>query len=123
MRYPILKKRIRSYYDKVVGFYVPTNETDPAKVSRILDPEKLETEEIRIKCSPKVLRLLKENPIHSSQLVSEDTSEVSLNLVINPLLVQRILGFGEDVEVIAPLSLRESLKATAEKMVSIYQAK
>ena len=118
-----LKKRIRAYYDKVVGFYVPTNETDPAKVSRFLDPEKLETEDIRIKCSPKVLRLLKENPIHSSQHVSESTSEVSLNLVINPLLVQRILGFGDDVEVIAPLSLRESLKTVAEKMVSIYQAK
>lgn len=118
-----LKKRIRAYYDKVVGFYVPTNETDPAKVPRILDPEKLKIENVCIKCSPKMLRLIKENPIHPSQEVREDTSEVSLNLVINPLLVQRILGFGEDVEVTAPLSLRESLKATAEKMVAIYQTK
>ena len=44
-----------------------------------------------------------------------------LRLVINPLLIQRILGFGEEVEVIAPQTLRESIKDSIQKMASKYQ--
>ena len=118
-----LKQRIHAYYDKVMGFYVPTNEPNPEKVPRTLDPQKLNVEEICIKCSPKALRLIKENPIHSPQRISEETSEVMLQLVVNPLLIQRILGFGDEVEVMSPSSLRETIKATIEKMVSKYQTK
>ncbi len=116
-----IKQRIRSYYDKVLGFHVPTNEQDPDKVPRSLDPEKLKTEDILIKCAPKALRLIKENPIHKNQRISEEDSEVMLNLVINPLLIQRILGFGDEVEVISPQTLRENVKETIRRMVSKYQ--
>ncbi len=118
-----LKQRIHAYYDKVMGFYVPTNEPDSGKVPRTLDPQKLNIEEICIKCSPKVLRLIKENPIHIHQRISEETFEVMLQLVVNPLLIQRILGFGDEVEVMSPSSLRETIKVTIEKMVSKYQTK
>lgn len=117
-----LKQRIRFYYDKVLGFYVPTNETDPEKVSRILDPDRLEVEEIRIKCSPKAFRFIKENPIHVRQQLVEDKYEIILNLVINPLLIKCILGFGDEVEVMAPPILRENIKNTLERMELTYQS-
>lgn len=116
-----LKQRIRSYYDKVMGFHVPTNEKDPDKVPRYLDPHTLKTEDIIIKCTPKVLRLIKENPIHDTQRILEVDSEVKLSLVINPLLIQRILGFGDEVEVISPRILREDVKDIIQKMSLKYQ--
>lgn len=116
-----LKQRIRSYYDKVMGFHVPTNEKDPDKVPRSLDPHTLKTEDIIIKCTPKVLRLIKENPIHDTQRILEVDSEVKLSLVINPLLIQRILGFGDEVEVISPRILREDVKDIIQKMSLKYQ--
>lgn len=118
-----LKNRIRKYYDLVLGFHVPTNETDLDKMSRILDPEKLETREIRIKCTPKALRFIKENPIHPNQIIKTEELEVRLYLVINPLLVQRILGFGDEIEIISPWELRNTLKDTAAKMACLYNSK
>lgn len=117
-----IKQRIQCYYDSVLGFYVPTNETDPDKVPRTLDPAKLEIEDILIKCTPRTLRFIKENPIHRKQQIMEETSEVKLSLVINPLLIQRILGFGDEVEVKYPAKLREALKETISKMASKYKA-
>ena len=116
-----LKQRIKSYYDKVIGFHIPTNEKDPDKVSRSLDPATLKTEYIIIKCTPTALRLIKENPIHKTQRILEEDTKVMLNLVINPLLIQRILGFGDEVEVISPQILRESVKGTIQKMALKYQ--
>lgn len=116
-----IKQRIRAYYDKVLGFYVPTNETDPDKVPRTLDAEKLKTEDILIKCTPTALRLIKENPIHDRQCVSEEDSEVRLNLVINPLLIKRILGMGDEIEVMSPQILREAVRDKIQKTVLKYQ--
>lgn len=116
-----IKKRIKTYYDKVLGFYVPTNENDSDKVPRSLNPDTLQTEDIIINCTPKALRLIKENPIHINQRISEKDSEVRLNLVINPLLIKRILGFGDEVEVISPKILREDVKNTIQKMSLRYQ--
>lgn len=116
-----LKQRIRSYYDNVLGFHVPTNESNPEKVPHTLNPGMLEIEDILIKCTPKALRLIKENPIHNNQQISEEKSEVMLRLVINPLLIQRILGFGEEVEVITPQTLRENIIDSIHKMASKYQ--
>lgn len=116
-----LKQRIRAYYDKIMGFHVPTNEKNPDKIPRFLDPQTLKTEDVIIKCTTKVLRLIKENPIHYTQQILEEDSEVKLSLVINPLLIQRILGFGDEVEVISPRILREDIKDTIQKMNLKYQ--
>lgn len=115
-----LKQRIRAYYDKVMGFHVPTNETDPDKVPRCLNPTNLAVEDICIRYSPRILRLIKENPIHTNQCINDDASTVSLQLVINPLLINRILSYGDEVEVLKPLSLRDAIKSKVERMALIY---
>lgn len=116
-----LKERIRSYYDKVIGYHVPTNETDPDKVPRHLSADTLMVEKIEIKCSSNKLHFIKENPIHPKQNVDEERGMVTLDVVINPLLIQRILGFGSDVEVIGPDSLRNSMREIISNMNKIYQ--
>lgn len=118
-----LKQRIRSYYDKVLGYYVPTNEKNPDKVPRHLSADMLNVEKVEIKCTPQKLRFIQENPIHSKQNVDKETGVVTLNVVVNPLLIQRILGFGAEVEVIEPDTLRDSIRETISKMGEIYQTK
>ncbi len=115
-----LKNKIRRYYSHVLGFYVPTNETDKEKVPRDLNPERLQIEEIKLKVNKQIIRFLKENPIHSTQTIKEDTGEVTLNLVLNPLLKNRLLGFGADLEVISPISLRNELHNVALQMLTLY---
>ena len=115
-----LKNKIRRYYSNVLGFYVPTNETDKAKVSRELNPDKLQIEEIKLKVNKRIIRFLKENPIHSTQNIKDDTGEVTLKLVLNPLLKQKLLGFGTDLEVVSPISLRNELYNVAQQMLTLY---
>ena len=115
-----LKKKIRRYYSNVLGFHVPTNATDKAKVSRELNPDKLQIEEVRLKVNKRIIRFLKENPIHSTQNVKDDTGEVTLKLVLNPLLTQKLLGFGADIEVVSPISLRNELYNVAQQMITLY---
>lgn len=115
-----LKNKIKKYYGNVLGFYVPTHETDKDKVPRELDPDKLDIAEIVLRVNKHIIRFLKENPIHSSQVIHEDTGDVTLNLVLNPLLKQRLLGFGADIEVISPSTLRAELHNEAQKMLSLY---
>ena len=115
-----LKNEIRRYYSNVLGFYVPTNETDKAKVSRELNPDKLQIEEVKLKVNKQIIRFLKENPIHSTQNIKDDTGEVTLKLVLNPLLKQKLLGFGADLEVVSPISLRNELYNVAQQMLTLY---
>lgn len=116
-----LKQRIRDYYKNVIGFHVPTK-ADTDQVSHEMNPLELSVDEIRLKFSPEILRYIKENPIHETQTINEETCEVKLNLVINPLLVNRILSFGADVEVLAPAPLINTVKDTIKKMELLYKA-
>lgn len=118
-----LKERIRSYYDKVIGYHVPTNETDPDKVPRHLSADTLKVEKVEIKCSSNKFRFIKENPIHPKQNIDEETGVVTLDVVVNSHLIQRILSLGLDIEVIGPVSLRNSIREIISKMNEIYQPK
>jgi predicted DNA-binding transcriptional regulator YafY len=53
-------------------------------------------------------------PLHASQKIERETGdemEVSLRLGLNPELETVLLSFGNDVEVLAPLQLRQRLRA------------
>ena len=62
-------------------------------------------------------------PLHESQRSKWTASGflVTLKLVPNLELEQVILSYGEDVEVLAPKSLRESIKNRVELMRGVYQ--
>jgi predicted DNA-binding transcriptional regulator YafY len=76
-------------------------------------------EEVRLKVSPSMLPYLHSLPIHSSQVIEDDV--ITLHLIINPELENRIMSYGEHIEVLSPLSLRESIKNRIQKMLSNYK--
>ena len=65
-------------------------------------------------------------PLHASQHEVErhaDYSLFSYTLAVTPDLVNRLLSFGPNIEVIAPLSLREQLSQRVAEMYHLYQKK
>jgi predicted DNA-binding transcriptional regulator YafY len=71
------------------------------------------------KTSPYILT----KPLHSSQVVEEETEEgtiFSIKVVWNYELERELLGFGESIEVLQPLRLRELIKSRLQNALSRY---
>lgn len=117
-----LKKRIRLYYSRVLGYHVPSPHVEPNELPRELNPETLDVQSIILRASDSILRFINENPIHPSQEIINETREIHLHLVINPLLKQRILSYGGEIEVISPLKLRNEIVMEAKKILTAYRA-
>jgi predicted DNA-binding transcriptional regulator YafY len=69
-------------------------------------------------------KYIKTLPLHSSQQVIIDNKNefrISLDVVINHELIQRILMYGENVQVIAPLSLRKEIRRVLTESLSFYK--
>lgn len=69
-------------------------------------------------------KYIKTLPLHSSQqVIIDDKNEfrISLDVVINHELIQRILMYGENVQVIAPLSLRKEIRRVLTESLSFYK--
>lgn len=118
-----LKNRIHRYYEHVVGFDVRHKEKKRDKLTRHMDVEDLDFKKIRIRVLPNKMRFIKENPIHLSQIIDEEKSEVILNVVLNIPLKQRILTFGDEIEVLEPEEFREEIVSTVKNMAKLYDAK
>ena len=76
-------------------------------------------EEVKLRVSSSMLPYLRSLPIHRSQVIEEDV--ITLHLIINPELKNRIMSYGEHIEVLSPVSLRESIKDRIQKMLSNYK--
>lgn len=69
-------------------------------------------------------KYIKTLPLHSSQQViadNKDEFKICLDVIINHELIQRILMYGENVEVIAPLSLRKEIKRVLTESLRFYK--
>lgn len=117
-----LRKKIRLYYSRVLGYHVPTPLAEANELFRELNPDALDVQPIVLRASDSTLRFIKENPIHTSQKIIKETNEIHLNLVINPLLKQRILSYGGELEVINPQELRNEIISEAKKILTAYRA-
>lgn len=80
-------------------------------------------EKIRLKFSPKQSNYIRTLPIHSSQKIISDSNGIviELMLIITPELIMELRSFGMDVEVIAPLHLREQIKEELENNLKVYK--
>jgi predicted DNA-binding transcriptional regulator YafY len=80
--------------------------------------------EIRLWFSPLQANFIKTQHLHATQKIESDTSEglvVTYQLIPNYELLQVLLSFGAQVQVLAPESLRDELKQTLLKSLSMYQ--
>jgi proteasome accessory factor B len=70
-------------------------------------------------------RVARETRWHPSQLtqrVEDNAVTVTLNVPVTAELVNFILGWGANVEVVEPSSLRQRVAGDASKMVRLYSA-
>lgn len=100
-------ERTAEKFDKVYGLvYEPDNNPNAP------------IEEVRLKASAFMLPYIQSLPIHSSQSIDGDT--ITLHLIINPELENRIMGYGEHIEVLSPPLLRKRIKERIMQSLSRY---
>ncbi len=75
-------------------------------------------EEVRLKVSPVMMPYIQSLPIHSSQSISGDT--ITLHLIINPELENKIMSYGEHIEILSPPSLRNKIKERIMQSLTKY---
>ena len=75
-------------------------------------------EEVQLRFSPLMINHLSALPLHKSQQINEDV--VSLHIIINPEIENKILSYGEHVEVLSPQSLREKIRQRLSETLKKY---
>lgn len=94
------------YFDDVVGVSVP----------RSGEPEK-----VVLKISEKQYPYIKTKPLHPSQAeLDKDNRIIQLDVFLNWELESIILSYGDDIEVIEPISLRERIQKRINNLLEIY---
>jgi predicted DNA-binding transcriptional regulator YafY len=96
------------YFEDVIGVTLKTDQ----------EPDK-----ILLQISNSLWPYIETKPIHGSQKVKSRNDEfvtIELTLIINYELAALIFSLGEDVIVIAPQSLKDTIKAKAETLLKNY---
>lgn len=73
--------------------------------------------EVVFECNPILARYLSSKPLHESQKItkSDDSIQVTLNVIITYELIQWILGYSSEVRVLSPSILKEKLSENLKK--------
>lgn len=88
-----------------------------------LDYSESNMEEVILKYTPNQAKYIKTLPLHHSQeVLKEDENEVIIKIKVKPNfeLIQKILIHGSKVEVIKPISLRNTIKETLQQTLNNY---
>lgn len=111
---------IRRYYQNVIGFEVPYDSAEEAPIE--MNPDNLNVLHIIIHCAnEKIFRLIKENPIHTTQIADAEQWQISIDVIENNLLYKKLLSYGPSIEVISPKEIRHGLMKRLEEAHRIYQ--
>jgi len=83
-----------------------------------------EVEEVLLHCSPSLANYIKTQHLHASQqIVKEDKAgmHIRLNLIPNYELIATILGYGKDMHVLQPDTLKQQVKQNLEECMKQYE--
>jgi predicted DNA-binding transcriptional regulator YafY len=78
---------------------------------------------VKLWFSPEVAPFINTKPLHHSQFtesIDEKGLLITLNVVINPELINILLSYGKDVRVMGPERLKSLMRSHAEQMIKIY---
>lgn len=75
-------------------------------------------EEVRLQYSALMINHLSALPLHRSQVINDNI--VTLYIIVNPEIENKILSYGEHVEVLSPQSLREKIKQRLAETLKRY---
>lgn len=99
--------------DKDVKFIQDTLIGDPLDyfydVIGITVPKDEKIEKVVLRFSPKRFRYVASKPLHNSQIQNKTENTITLRVMPNKELIQTILSFGKDVEILEPQHLREEI--------------
>lgn len=104
-----LNNNVSTYWDNYYGIYTH-------KDNKPVD--------VKFKVTPRYAKFLRSLPLHHSQNEVETTDEYSIFtyfLCIERDFIQEILSNGTDIEVLEPLSLRQDITDTINKMLGLYK--
>lgn len=96
------------YFDDMIGVTIPTN---------------TKLEEVVLRISHNRYKYIQTKPLHGSQIVlneSESFTTIKLKLYVNKELEALILSYSNDMEVIAPESLKETIMIRVKKLYEKY---
>lgn len=85
-----------------------------------------QVEDVKLKFSPEIARIMKETRYHPSQKLSpqkDGTIIMTLSVSVSQEFCAWILGWGEKVEVMEPKSLRNEISHTAREILKVYRKK
>ena len=85
-----------------------------------------EIETVKLRFAPELAMIAEETIWHPSQVMEpqpDGSVLVTMRLAINVQLQAFILGWGEEVEVLEPESLRKDIAHTTRQILKIYGAK
>lgn len=99
-------------------------ETWFSDVIGVTKKKKDKPETILFKVSPAITPYIESKPIHSSQVLKERLPDggglFEMKLIVNHELIKVLLGFADDLEVLRPDSLIETLKSRFQKALEHY---
>lgn len=96
------------YFDDIVG---------------VTHPENGKSELIKLRFSDSRIAYVKTKPLHSTQKIDKEDPEgltISIEVIPNRELIQLILSFGPDIEVLDPKSLRNEITKKINQLNEIY---
>lgn len=82
--------------------------------------------EVRLRAKGWVMKLIQERPLHETmrmEQVTSDSMDISIQVYNSPELVSLILGYGPEIEVVAPQDLRAEIALMVTKMHAFYNSK
>jgi predicted DNA-binding transcriptional regulator YafY len=89
----------------------------------ITETKAKKAEKVTIRVNPIPGRLIKTQPLHSSQVVTKDNEdfiEFKFDVYPSPELYAKLLSFGADLEVVSPVKIRNEFKTILEKALNRY---
>lgn len=88
-------------------------------------PKDQPIEQVVLSVKNTILPLIDTKPIHGSQKIGraeQGWTKVSLKLIINNELYRSLLGFGSDILIIEPMSLRDKVIENSARLIHEYQS-
>ncbi len=114
-------QRIRDYYDKIIGYYVPVDNKKPPVNYKA---SKLKTIHVVLEAmNQDTYYYIKTRPIHKSQTCDDLRMLITLDVVENPLLMKKLLSYGRNIKVHEPKSLVEKIIDENNKSLNLYKTK
>ena len=94
------------YFDDIIGVSIPRG---------------VSSEVIRLRFTPERFPYIESKPIHGSMKIqNREEGIISIQLIPNNEFEALLLSFGNQVEVLEPLWLREKMRSTALQLLKIY---